>query len=371
MRFIFLLLLLLGASPVLAGSKKPPLQVTFLNPDSQGNPFWDNFSRFMSAAADDLGIKLKIVYTNKADRFEYVQLAESSISGPDKPDALVTIVKRNGSERLFKQCDVHQVECFTVNTDVPAGERSAIGTPREKYTHWVGQTIPDDKNAGTLLAEKLIEQRHRLAKESRLPPGSLIALNGSGDSSAALQRSEGLFARVQQHPEVSLKQILFTDWDPADAYAKTGKLLERYPDTNIVWGASDSIALAAIRAMKDSGHTPGVDFVAGGIDWSREGIQAVADGELSVSVGGHFIEGAIALILLFDRYNGQDFSEDVGTRYALQLKAIDAASPPRLMQRLQTQDWHRIDFRRFSKAKNPGLERYDFSIDTLLFNNGD
>ncbi|MDX1694524.1 MAG: ABC transporter substrate-binding protein [Ketobacteraceae bacterium] len=369
MRLLITLVLAVLAQSLYAETERDPLRVTFINPDARGNAFWDNFSSFMAAAAKDLGVELRILYADKASRFEYQQLSSAILASPRRPDALVTILKRNAARRLFSECAEYRVDCFTVNTDLPSGEHGSIGKPREKFAHWVGQTLPDDKDAGEQLANILMQQFRLLPVSDSPRRGYMVALNGSGDSSAALERGEGLFQAIQGQPEVVFRQLLFTDWDSGLAYEKMAKLLERYPGTNIIWGASDAIALAATRAMTENGKLPGQDFVAGGIDWSREGIEAVRKGQLNVSIGGHFIEGAIALVLLHDRYHGKDFANDFGVRYKIKLRAIDAASPEQEIRRLQNQDWEPIDFGRFSKIKNSALDTYDFSIDNMLFGN--
>ena len=96
-------------------------------------------------------------------------------------------------------------------------------------------------------------------------------------------------------------------------YSPTGQPPRRPPDQRtaaasstdtLIWAASDSMAIAAARAAADAGLQPGKDILLTGIDWSAEGIQAVRDGRLLATAGGHFMDGALALAVIYDHSHG-------------------------------------------------------------------
>jgi hypothetical protein len=50
-----------------------------------------------------------------------------------------------------------------------------------------------------------------------------------------------------------IQQLAFGDWSYADGEHKAAVLLARYPDTNIIWGSNDSMALGVLRAVRARG----------------------------------------------------------------------------------------------------------------------
>src|SRR5690606_13087637 len=121
-----------------------------------------------------------------------------------------------------------------------------------------------------------------------------------------------------------------------------------------------------IQAVEAMGKKPGKDIFVGGIDWSDEGIKAVADRKMSTSVGGHIFEGAWSLILVHDYHYGIDFVNDPGVRSMTSMHSVSTDNVNDYKKKLRNQDWSRIDFKRFSKKHNPDLDKYDFSLNGLL-----
>lgn len=88
-------------------------------------------------------------------------------------------------------------------------------------------------------------------------------------------------------------------------------------------------------------------MIVGGIDWSDWGIEAVSKGELDATVGGHFMEGAWALVLIYDHENqrkGSSKPMHFQTKMALLNKENMALSTALF----DTEQWHQIDFRQFT-----------------------
>lgn len=71
------------------------------------------------------------------------------------------------------------------------------------------------------------------------------------------------------------------------------------------------------------------------------------------------------MILLYDYHKGIDFADELGVKFHSPMYAITAENIDRYRPLLEGMDWNKVDFTKFSKAFNPELKRYDFS---LLFN---
>ncbi len=349
---LLLLVLFFNSSITLAGPS-----IAFVNPESQDNAFWNSVSLFMQAAADDLGIDLEVVYGN-GDRFESFKQAKQILVRESPPDYLLFVYQASTGKRILDIAELKNVNTFIFNTDIHPRDVATVGKPREHYAYWLGHMHPNDYEAGKLLADTLIQHAKNNTKISR--PIEMLGISGGLDSTPAGRRNEGLDIAVSKDDEVRLNQIVHTDWSTAQAFEKTAILLDRYPNTSVIWGASDSLAQAAIQAFK-----PGKEYITGGIDWTTKGLNSIKDGSLHASVGGHFMEGAWSLVMLYDHARGIDFNTD--QRLILtEMNVIDASNVERYLDKIKAENYERINFSRFSKALNTELKGYDFSLEAVF-----
>lgn len=94
-------------------------------------------------------------------------------------------------------------------------------------------------------------------------------------------------------------------------------------------------------------------------------MKAVADGKLVATIGGHFLEGAWAMVLLCDHYHGIDFaSERIDWRS--EMLPLTQETVGNYLKYFGTGHWRKIDFRRFSKFYNRDLKTYNLSLRALL-----
>jgi hypothetical protein len=103
----------------------------------------------------------------------------------------------------------------------------------------------------------------------------------------------------------------------------------------------------------------------GGIDWTPPSLQAVREGRMVATLGGHFLEGAWALVLLHDFHHGRDFAAE-GLDWRTQMVPITRDTVDTFLRFLEGGDWEWIDFRAFSRVANPALKHYDFSLRALF-----
>lgn len=225
---------------------------------------------------------------------------------------------------------------------------------------------PDDKRAGYDLADILIN--HAVDKANSLTSKSikLAALFGDEFSSVGDDRKYGLLNRMQLDNTARLSASYKTNWGRESATRTTLEILQDEPDTAIIWAASDALALGAIEVLKVRDRKPGQDVFLGGFDWTRDGINAVKTGELSATMGGHFMEAGWALILLYDYHNNIDFTNDPGLSTVTTMHAITESNVTEYLERFGNRDWNKINFRNFSKKHNPELKRYNFSLQAIL-----
>jgi ABC-type sugar transport system substrate-binding protein len=224
----------------------------------------------------------------------------------------------------------------------------------------LGELVPDDQQAGYLLGKRLITEAR-----SRGGSGGWLHLCGVAGAftSSSLLRISGLRKAVAEAGDVLLCEVAPANWNRERAAAVTAELLERHPETAVLWSASDEMALGVVEAIRANGHRAGRDVAVGGIDWAPFAFDRIRDGSFTASVGGHFLDGAFGLILLFDHHHGHDFS---ATQEQSRFAVADRSNVDAYQRLLSPEAAARVDFGKLSKARNPARQTYDFSVDAVL-----
>jgi len=342
----------------------PPISVTFIAPAPLSSvPFWDDYVDFMGAAASDLGIDLSVL--GAESRFEEAENVAKALLVQPKPDYLVHIYQAGSSISQLEMADKAGVKTVIVNTSVVDQDREVVRLPRDKFPLWIGHIYPDDTEAGYQLMDLLIEKAKTMKLYADDNKIHAVGIGGNLFATSSLHREEGMRKSIKDHPDVLLERYVLAQWDSNLACGKTMKLLELYPKTKIVWAVNDHTAMGALHAMAAKGIKAGEDVLTGGIDWSPESIKAIKDGRMVASIGGHFMEGAWALIMILDYHNGHDFAAPNPTLRS-HMTVINEKNINVYSVVLDRTDWGRIDFKRLSKTYNPNLKEYKFSPEEIL-----
>jgi ABC-type sugar transport system substrate-binding protein len=330
------------------------IEVGFLAPDNEQNEFWGGMGRFAKAVAEDLNIELRIVYPSHGEVFE--KDGRALVDGLSEDAYFITLYEDERSHRLVQAADARNIRSILINTDVLEKDREQVGKPRQKLRHWIGHMHPDDVQAGYEIADLLFQHFERPSAIQ------LIAINGHNHLQLDVDRRVGLQRRLTESPGATVLEVKEGEWRDTTARAVTLDLLQKYPNVNAIWTASDTMALGAISAVKEIGKQPGKDIVVAGVDWTSRGLEAVRSGEMLGSVGGHFMEAGFALLLIYDYHHGHDFADDLGVSFKTPMVAMSQSAIRRYLEKVGPDpDWSRIDFKRFTKTHNPDLKRHDFS----------
>lgn len=336
--------------------------VVFLNPGKSTEPYWLSYSQFMQTAAADLGMSLDILYAERNQQ-TLLEQARSQLKGKHRPDYLVFVNEQSAGPEILRLSQGSGVKLFAVSSTLTADQQSLIGGSREKYANWIGSLIPNDEEAGYIMASRLIE-----LQQARAPgqPIQMLAFSGIKQTPAAQLREMGLYRALDEHPEVRLQQLVYSEWNRQRAHEQAQVLLSRYPDVNLIWAANDEIAFGVMQAAEELGKTPGKDLLFSALNNSEAVLQARLDDRVSVLVGGHFTAGGWAMVLLHDYAAGQDFAKRGGKDRQDQLfMELDKPEATRLLQRLRSKGY-RLDFHAFSAVAHPKMRDYAFTLRPLL-----
>jgi len=363
------------------------IRVGLLSPGSPDNPFWKSVADFAKAVAEDLDIDLIIRYSNESS-YGTKKSGMRLLSNLKESDYFLTGYYRAVTMDLLQETESRGIKTAIFNTDIIETDKPLTGKPRQKFKHWIAHIRPDEISAGYILAAELAQQAqkryagpydtlaitgplmsdetyHGKVPRFRTALGEQEVITIKEDTSVSAYRLAGLERYATKDKDIKVLGYLDAFWLRQEAKRFALKTMPRY-QIKIYWVASDLMAMGVIDAAKESGLTPGRDFVVGGIDWSEPGLKAVADGELAVSMGGHFMEAGWALLLMHDYHFGYDFVSDTGTEITTTMQALTEKNINDYLKKFGDGNWNKIDFRQFSKKYNPHLSKYDFSLDAVL-----
>ncbi|MEJ6474700.1 ABC transporter substrate-binding protein [Pseudoalteromonas piscicida] len=328
------------------------MHVLFVNPSVPGEPFWQRVQGITEAAAKQLNVRLDVIY-GEGNRI--IQLAELKkyLNYRATPDYVILINYPGGAEESLRLLEKYGINHITLEQTISGPEKRAIGSPKQIYKHWLGELHHDNAQAGYELAKQLYLQAKAQGHDTVYP----VAINGHYGTESDI-RSDGA-KRFFDEVGVTLQQTVYAGWSKEQAFEKTKKLLIRYPKTNLIWCASDLMAMGAITAVKE--NTQHVVF--GGFDWLADTFELIEHNKMQASVGGHFMMGGWALVSLYDHFHGHPFWQK-HNELAFDLTVITQQNLADYKWIKAAKNWHSIDYKAMSLRGKPD-ESYYFSPELL------
>lgn len=336
------------------------IDVVFVNPSVPGTPFWDRVTAVANAAAEDLAINLTVTY-GKDNRIYNFQAIEQVIDAESKPDYLIFMPYDGNALKTFQLLENAKIPFITIERTLQKNEQNMVGFPQEKFKYWLGEVFHDNIFAGRLLAKELIKE----AKEKQ-PDQPLVVVGIAGSfSGESSERTFGLEQAVAEDSGISLAQVVPAIWSRERSRNIIFQLSARFGHIDIAWAASDGMALGVLDSVNSGLSNLNSNMLIGGIDWTVEGLKKVKNGQLTVSVGGHFMQTAWALVKLYDHQQGLSIFKpgDMGKTY--DLSAITQKNIDQYNVLTKKVDWQQVDFSIFSLKENH-KSHYDFSFHHVL-----
>ncbi|WP_144172073.1 ABC transporter substrate-binding protein [Pseudomonas sp. Kh13] len=340
------------ALPLAANAQ--PVSVVFLNPGLSTETFWTSYTRFMQAAADELGMTLRVEYSERRADLVLTQ-ARAILNGPQRPDYLVLVNEQYVAPEIMRLSRGSGVKLFLVNNGLTISQVRSIEAQPDKYAEPLGTLMTNDEQAGFHMLRQMVAQ---LPRDSG--PVDLVAFAGIKTTPASQLREEGMRRALADFPQVRLRQVVYGGWNRQRAYEQAQQLLERYPATRLVWSANDEMAFGAMQAFEEAGRKPGQDVLFSAVNSSPEALRARIDGRLSVLMGGHFTLGGWAMVILHDDAKGLVVNRDGLREHRTPvLQPIDQAKAKRWLKLLERADYG-VDFQHYSAEGRPSGYQYPF-----------
>lgn len=344
-KFLFQFLLVFFCFSAMSLPVSSP-NIVFLNPSIPTSSFFQPVTSIMKAAAQDLGVNLEVVYANR-DPIALLREGEKIIFRDKKPDYLVLVNDTDKIPQLLEMAEQTNIKTVLFNGALSKANIKKYTTGKEKLKNWIGGILPDDKQAGFSVIKTLVEkarEKNLYAEDGKI---HIVGINGNFRSHSPLMREKGLREYISENDDVVLNQVVNAYWSQDKAEVITRNLLTRYPETSVIWSASDQMALGVIKGANELGYRAGKDILSCGIDWLPIAFDDIKNGYLSCSVGGHLFDGAWLMVLLMDHYNNKapQFLDEKTTFYVM-----DKASLKKVKKILSHQFWDTFNFKHLSQS---------------------
>lgn len=356
-RVIVLTVLVVLLFPKWAVAK--PLEVVLFSPNFNEKDFWGEVHQFSRASAKSLGVNFRVNYNTLGSRSHYLESVEDVLKSDQKPDAFLAVSFLQTTQGLLALAEKYDVPVILINNALPKTTSGQIGLPRTRFKRYIGHIAADDYHLSYILSRYLLSQARLLNQQKRI---EVVGIAGSRDAPESSRRNLGLARAIKESGNAKLMQVVYADWKGPDAYRMANTLMKRYQQLQVIWSSSDLMALNAQRAIDEADKS----VVTGGIDWTRNAIDAIKSGRLTASAGGHFTDGGYAMVMLYDYLYGRDFAAVMDLSIHSASALIHQGNIDKYYDLLVQKNWQAIDFKQYSRVHNPQNKGYDFSFERLL-----
>lgn len=333
--------------------------VAFINPGGDDG-FWGDVTAVMKEASHQLDVQLEVLHSNR-NRLLMLQHAKEVASREQRPDTVIVVNElEQGSNMLRVLSDAKIPVYFLLNTlstdQIQAVEKEVGYSPQI-----VGSIIPENFQAGHEMLVRVVHESRLGNPDKKI---SVLAILGDELTPAALQREAGMHAAIAEQDGVELARAFSVLWDPDAAFNRVLTAMALI-DFDVIWAANDALALASKKAVKQSCETePCKQIPVVGLNWSADGLTAVANGELVSSHGGHFMAGGYAIAAIYNHFRGKQIPSSV----TLHMESIDSETLSLLDTTLNKQRWSSLNFVKLADSLAPSQQRFE---PILLFTNSD
>ena len=325
------------------------IKVVVINPGhAQGDAtgrFWSNVNAIMQAAADDLNIELVSLFANR-NHIQMKSLANQALE--HNPDYAIIVNEKGSGIAQLKVFAEHEIPVFALLNGFNDRELESLSDSEQKSL--IGTVVPDNREAGKYLLSELISLH-----ENKSDSINLLALRGDFASAAATERAQGLQQLLSAHKQLRLIDYPVANWSKAEAYTTVKGILKR-ARVDIIWSANDPMAFGALEAVQEANLPYPVTI--GGMNWDETNLNSTID----VSLGGHVVLGAKALVMLADYHHKMLKPCEMNVVIDIFQSSL-AGNMKRFLDNISDESLSKIDFSRFSQT-HP--ETALFSLETFI-----
>lgn len=315
-------------------------------------PFWHQVAKFSQSAADDLNIKLEISYGD-GTLPTFLALGHKAIK--QQVDGLVIAPPFGLGEQLVQDANQFAIPVVNIKSQFI---QSSLAL-RASFPNWIGSVSVNNELLAQMLLEQMLDKKTLASKAHHI----LVVGGYEGDIEVD-ERLQGIHKFVaSRNASLKLTEV-YANWREDKAAKAYKEAIQVNPDIDIVVAMNAAMAKAILNEAKKDPRRPLPKI--GAMNWELDIADDIKNGEITAGVGGVELQGAFALVLLFDQFNGVD----------IQAQGIDFTSPTFTVTQKNFKDYFEAfafkhinpDFTRVSLALNPQLHQVDFRLSSIVAN---
>ena len=253
-------------------------------------PWRDANTKSMLDEAEARGYEMIFDPGTKSDPAEQVERMEALIDA--KVDAI--FIAPHDETVLAPSVVAARRACIPVFV-VDRGLDESIAVPGEDYVSYLGS---DFRKEGELAAEWMLDNL-----DGDL---NVIELEGTVGSSPGVLRKQGFDERVASESRVDILVSESADFNEDLGYEATLRLVEEYPEANVIYSHNDGMSFGVITALEEMGLVPGEDITIISVDGTKQATQDIIDGKIAAVVECNPKFGPIAYDTMEAYARGED-----------------------------------------------------------------
>jgi galactofuranose transport system substrate-binding protein len=246
-------------------TKKSSYRIAF-SQNASNNPWRLAETASMKSEAAKQGVQLTITDANNE---QSKQIADIKGLIAQKPDALFIAPITEQLANVVKNAAAANIPVFLLDRDVDHN----VAKPGQDYV--------------SVMQSDFIQEGKRAAVQMAKATGGnakIIELEGTTGASPAIDRKKGFDDAIKQCSGMQIVVSQDADFTRAKGQSVAETLLQSHPDATAIYAHNDEMALGAIAAAKAIGREPGKDIQVVSIDGEKDGLKAVAAGDLYATV---------------------------------------------------------------------------------------
>jgi len=272
------------------------LNIGFIVPTLDAQ-FWNNYKSFVEEGAEQLGCDVTFVNADNNADTNNKHIEDLVSMGVD---GLVFVPYWASGRKAVTDTNLAGIPVMSADCFIDGIE------PQDEFDNYIAFVGPNDEDSGYQMANALFESITPAADGKKY----VGVIQGTPGTTVAINREKGFDRALAENADVEVVGRVNGNFVRDESQQAMEDLYQAHPEMQGVWCANGGTATGAMTAIKNAGKEPGKDVMVVAMDLNPENVDAVANGELLFDIGGHWLQGGFALVMMYDYLNGYEVPKD-------------------------------------------------------------